>query len=80
MVEMLPLHYALILHSKFLTIRTDFSNANLVSAQFDGANIEGADFTDSLLERGMTAKLCKVATGVNSKTGVSTAESLMCPE
>lgn len=58
----------------------DFTNANFVSAIFDGAEIEGADFTDSLIDRAATLKLCKVAKGVNPKTGVSTSESLMCPE
>lgn len=58
----------------------DFTNANLVSALFDGAAIDGADFSDSLLAKATTLKLCKKATGVNSKTGVPTAESLMCPQ
>lgn len=63
-----------------LTSNVDFSNANLISAQFEGANIEGADFTDSLLDKVTMLSLCKRASGVNSKTQVSTAESLMCPE
>lgn len=58
----------------------DFTNANLISALFDGANIEGADFSDALIDRAATIKMCKVASGVNPSTGVSTAESLMCPE
>lgn len=60
---------------------TDFTNANLVSAVFDvDSNIEGADFTDSLIDRTTNLKLCKIAKGVNAKSGVSTSESLMCPE
>ncbi|CAN8076281.1 unnamed protein product [Agarophyton chilense] len=58
----------------------DFSNANLISAQFDGADIEGADFTDSFLDKVTTIALCKRASGINSRTGMSTSESLMCPE
>lgn len=58
----------------------DFSNSNLVGVVIDGADIEGADFSDSLLTKATTLKLCKRAFGVNSRTGVPTAESLMCPE
>lgn len=71
--------------TKFLTnamhmCDQDFTNANLISALFDGASIEGADFSDALIDRVATIKMCKVASGVNPTTGVSTAESLMCPE
>lgn len=59
----------------------DFSMANLIGAQFDAATIiDGADFTDSLIDRATQVKLCARASGVNATTGVSTAESLMCPE
>lgn len=61
-------------------LQEDFTSANLISAQFDGADIEGADFTDSLLDKAVAQSLCKRASGVNSRTGVPTAESLMCPE
>lgn len=61
-------------------VEKDFTNANLISAIFDGADIEGADFSDSLLDKVTTLKLCKVAKGIHPKTGVPTAESLMCPE
>lgn len=70
----------LTLVSSIAPMREDFTNANLISAILDGANIEGADFSDSLIDRSMTMKMCKVASGINPKTGISTAESLMCPE
>lgn len=59
----------------------DFTNANLIAAVgLSTAEIEGADFSDALIEPAVQIKLCSKATGVNSQTGVSTRESLMCPE
>lgn len=41
-------------------------------------DITGADFTDTLLRGDQQKALCKKASGVNSITGVATADSLLC--
>lgn len=41
-------------------------------------DITGADFTDTLLRSDQQKALCKKASGVNSITGVATADSLLC--
>jgi hypothetical protein len=51
------------------------SNAQLRNLK----SIEGADFTDALMRKDVQMSLCKIARGVNPKTGVATADSLGCP-
>ncbi len=69
--------------SKFL--KTDlrdtlFIESIMLQASFEASDITGADFTDALLGRTQIRDLCAIAQGVNSKTGVSTRESLGCEE
>jgi len=45
---------------------------------FDGATIDGADFTGANLDLSQRKSLCERATGTNSKTGVDTVDSLEC--
>lgn len=64
-------------------VNANLKNANLAGAfafntKFNGANIEGADFTDVLLREDMQDLLCETAQGVNPTTGRETRESLGC--
>ena len=50
----------------------------LTSSDLGDATIEGADFSDALIDVGQKNALCKYASGVNSVTGVATRKSLNC--
>ena len=61
----------------------DLSDANLTNGElmksvFDGAIIDGTDFTDANLDLSQRKSLCSRATGTNSQTGVDTIDSLEC--
>lgn len=53
--------------------------AYAINIDFRGINIEGADFTDVLLDPKDNDKLCEIASGTNPETGRDTKETLYCP-
>ena len=56
----------------------DLTNGELMKSVFDGAVIEGTDFTNANLDLSQRKSLCSRASGTNSKTGVDTFDSLEC--
>jgi len=53
-------------------------NAMLMNSSFKGAVIDGADFTDAVLDLPQQKALCARAQGINPRTGVDTRDSLAC--
>lgn len=53
-------------------------NANFSRSDVEETKIDGADFTDAILDKYQLRGLCEHATGVNATTGVTTADSLRC--
>jgi uncharacterized protein YjbI with pentapeptide repeats len=65
-------------------IRANLTNAILAGSyafdtDFRGAIIDGADFTDVLLDPQVNDYLCEIAQGTNPVTGHNTRDTLYCP-
>ena len=56
----------------------NFTNAMMMQSRFTNAVIEGADFTNAVLDLPQQRALCASASGVNSRSGIKTRESLNC--
>lgn len=57
---------------------TNFRNSVLSKSFFMATDIDGADFTGAIIDDSQREDLCSRASGVNSKTGSDTYESLDC--
>ena len=63
--------------------RTDLSDAIFVDtilfrSTFENVDITGTDFSGAILDGAQVRELCAIATGINSKTGITTRDSLGC--
>ncbi|KZR93332.1 Pentapeptide repeats (8 copies) [Synechococcus sp. MIT S9509] len=56
----------------------NFTNAMLMQSRFTDAEIEGTDFTNAVIDLPQLKALCGRATGVNSRSGLSTRDTLGC--
>ncbi|GET38195.1 pentapeptide repeat-containing protein [Microseira wollei] len=81
-LEGADLSYAVIGQALFL--KANLTNAVLEGAfapnsRFNGATIDGADFTDVMLRDDQQKMLCQVAKGTNPITKRDTRDTLNCP-
>lgn len=72
-----------VLFDRAVLVEADLTDAILTrtiftSSDFRDAKIEGADFTDALVDKAQQQAMCKYASGVNPTTGASTRKSLGC--
>ena len=56
----------------------NFTNAMLMQSRFNDAEIEGTDFSNAVIDLTQIKALCSRASGVNSRSGLSTRETLGC--
>lgn len=53
-------------------------NGMLMQSRFRDARIDGADFSDAVIDLPELKALCARAAGTNARTGIATRESLRC--
>ena len=56
----------------------NFTNAMLMQSRFTDAEIEGTDFSNAVIDLPQLKALCSRASGVNSRSGLRTRETLGC--
>ena len=54
------------------------SETILLRSTFNNTDITGADFSEAILDGVQIKELCAKASGINSKTGITTRDSLGC--